>query len=85
VGDRARFSPATERFPESATSHPPQSIILQLPDGSIVTGAQAVFQLLSLKRGGRPLIWMYQNSSIFRWLTESIYRQVASHRNRVAD
>ena len=50
------------------------------PDGSVYTGAEAVFRSLAAGGVKRWLFWCYRKMPPFAGLTEIIYEQVAARR-----
>ncbi len=66
---------------EAAGGDPPQRIVLEMPDGTLLTGAQAALQALQNSAASAKLsMYLYNRLAAFRALTESLYRWVAAHR-----
>ena len=51
------------------------------PDGTISSGAAAIYSVLSYARGGKWLLWLYTHLRLFAGVSERIYLWVARHRN----
>jgi predicted DCC family thiol-disulfide oxidoreductase YuxK len=49
-------------------------------DGTVFSGAKAVFRSLGHKRGRKWMIWCYEHAPGFALVTEAAYRLVARHR-----
>lgn len=58
-----------------------RSVHLRTPEGTVTTGALAVFQLFRLTRGRSGLLWCYRHLPGFAQLAERAYRFVAEHRS----
>lgn len=72
---------APAQVQQSAGGEPFQRVVLENPDGTLITGAQAVLVSLATSvRGAAGLLRLYQFSPFFAALSEFSYRQVASHR-----
>src|SRR5437762_4019262 len=83
TGDRLDYIPfqdpsIAQRFPELPRSRFEKSVQLIQPDGSVYSGAEAVFRSLASARSW-PL-WMYQNIPGAPTVTEAAYAFVARHR-----
>jgi len=84
TGPAVDYAPAS-----SARSHHPsippekfrKSVVLVLPDGSILTGALAVFTALGDSTGGRVARFLYRILPGFGSASEALYRWVAGHRD----
>ncbi|MBI4479570.1 MAG: DUF393 domain-containing protein [Acidobacteria bacterium] len=50
-------------------------------DGTISSGAEAIFRALSCTPGWKWLLWLYTHLRFFAWVSERIYLWVARHRN----
>ena len=77
AGDRIDFAPSQEvadRFPQISGEAFAQAVQLVRPDGSVASGARAVFETL-----GRQGI--YESSSLVASLSEAAYRFVARRRS----
>ena len=84
TGDRADyigFQELGERFPEIPRETFARAVQLLLPDGQVVGGARAVFQLLALVPGKNVPLWLYEHAPGFRPFSESIYKLIARHRS----
>jgi lipase maturation factor 1 len=68
------------RFPEIAREDFERAIRLILPDGSVCSGAQAVFRSLAEAGKERWLLRLYRKFPGFADLTELAYEEVATHR-----
>jgi predicted DCC family thiol-disulfide oxidoreductase YuxK len=79
--DYAPSQEVAERFPEISSEEFSKSVWLVLPDGRRFSGAEAVFHLMQY---GPAMTWplaLYQHVPGFAFLSETIYRQIARHRN----
>jgi len=84
TGDAVLYRPYQEalpEFPQVKEEDCRQSVQLVLEDGRVLKAAHAVLQSLAL--GGRSgwMLKYYERSRFFRWVTESLYRFVASNRS----
>ena len=72
------------RFPEIPREHFAEAVHLILSDGSVCSGAEAVFR--SLAEGGRQrwLLWLYRKVPGFADLSELLYEEVALHRTALS-
>lgn len=87
VGGAAEFVPyqaATERFPEISRAHLALAVHLVHTDGSVSSGAAAVFQLLALRPAFRWLIGLYLAFPPFAAASEWVYARVAANRMLVS-
>jgi predicted DCC family thiol-disulfide oxidoreductase YuxK len=85
TGDALDFLPfqdgtAPTRYPEIPRRDFENTLHLICPDGSVSTGAEAVFGSLAAGGAGRRLLWCYRKAPGFAGLSEWIYGQVAAHR-----
>ena len=80
--DRVDYAPSQEagsRFPEIPPEEFHRSVQLVRPDGTVVSGARAVFTALAL--GGRGAgLWLYERVPGLAPAAEAAYRIVAGHR-----
>jgi predicted DCC family thiol-disulfide oxidoreductase YuxK len=53
------------------------------PNGRVTEGAEAVFRSLARVPGQGGWIWLYDRLPPFAWLSEALYRWVASNRSRM--
>jgi predicted DCC family thiol-disulfide oxidoreductase YuxK len=77
TGDRVDYAPSQQRgaeFPQIPPEEFGKSVQLVHPDGSVTSGARAVFETIGQQR-------TYEASSLIRWVTETGYRIVAANRN----
>ncbi|MGP8199748.1 MAG: lipase maturation factor family protein [Limisphaerales bacterium] len=86
TGDAVTYLPyQTEsmagRFPEIPRRDFEQSVHLILPDGSVCSGAEAVFRSLEEAGKERWLIHLYRDFPGFADLAELLYEEVAAHRS----
>ena len=72
------------RFPEIPREQFEASVQLILPDGTVLAGAEAVFQSLALNPRRRFWLKLYRHWQFFARLSESLYRFVARHREFLA-
>ena len=85
TGDRVDYLPAQDpriaaQFPEIPREQFDTAVQLIEPDGSIYSGAEAVFRTLAHSPKRQWPLRTYQNSSAFANLTEWAYRLVAENR-----
>jgi predicted DCC family thiol-disulfide oxidoreductase YuxK len=69
-----------EEFPEIPRTQFDTSVQLITPDGTVYSGAEAVFRSLAVNPSWQWLLHFYQTVPLFAWLTERSYRFVAGHR-----
>jgi predicted DCC family thiol-disulfide oxidoreductase YuxK len=69
-----------QQFPELPPESFEESVQLILPDGTVYSGAEAVFRSLTVSHAWGWLLWLYQNVPGFRPVTESAYHFVAHRR-----
>ncbi len=83
TGDAVEYEPlqqAAPRFPEVPQGEFERAVNLIEPDGTVRSGAAAVFY--SLGEGGRPLNrWSYNHVPGFAAASEFAYRRIAGHRD----
>jgi predicted DCC family thiol-disulfide oxidoreductase YuxK len=85
TGDALDFLPfqdetAARRFPEIPPAAFAKALHLILPDGSVYTGAEAVFRSLAAGGVKRRLLWCYRKMPLFAGVSEWLYGRVAAHR-----
>ena len=86
TADRVDYRPlqaAAADFPRIPREEFEREVKLIEPDGRVLGGAAAVFQVLAAGNGAaiyRLARWLYVNLSIFRAATEAAYHFVARHR-----
>jgi predicted DCC family thiol-disulfide oxidoreductase YuxK len=83
TGDQVDYATAQEvreRFPEIATETFEASVVLVDTDGSVYTGAEAVFRSRATVPNKRGWLWCYQKIPGWAALMEWGYRRVAHHR-----
>jgi len=77
------YAPSKEvagRFPEIPAEAFDRSVQYVETDGTVYSGAEAVFRSLGQKRGRKWMTWSYEHLPGFAALTETAYRLVARHR-----
>ena len=67
-------------FPEIPRAVFAKALHLLFPDGSVCTGAEAVFRSLAAGGAKRWLLWCYRKIPLFAGLSEWIYDRVAARR-----
>ena len=72
----APYQDVAAQFPQIQLAAFQNSVQLILPDGTVLSGAAAVFRAF----GNRGILWCYKNVPGFAGTTEAIYRFVARHR-----
>ena len=85
TGDALDFLPfqdesIAKKFPEIPRPDFAKALHLISLDGSVCTGAEAVFRSLAAGGVKRWLFWCYRKMPFFAGLSEIIYEQVAAHR-----
>ncbi len=76
TGDRVEYAPSSEaaaRYPRIPRAEFARAVQLVRPDGSVASGAQAVFETLGLERA-------YRRSRALAFFAEALYRWIARHR-----
>ncbi len=84
TGDRFHWAPSQEvgaDFPAIPPEKFRESVQLVLPDGTVESGARAVFRVVGSAPGYAWLPWCYRRVPGFAPATELPYRLIASHRN----
>lgn len=76
----APFQDVAERFPEIPSEAFERSVQFIETDGTVFSGAEAVFRSLGQKRRRRWMIWCYEHMPGFAVMTESAYALVARSR-----
>jgi len=71
---------AAQQFPEIPRQDFTRALHAIFPDGSVRTGAEAVFRSLAAAGVKRWLFWCYRRMPLFAVVAEWIYRQAAAHR-----
>ncbi|HEV8146485.1 MAG TPA: lipase maturation factor family protein [Bryobacteraceae bacterium] len=77
TGDRIDYATSQQRgaeFPQIPPADFGKSVQLVQPDGSVVSGGRVFFEITGHQR-------IYQASRPFRWITETAYKFIATHRN----
>lgn len=83
TGETIRYRPyqdALADFPQVSAEICCEAVQLIMPDGSVVSGAHAVFKAMDLAGTFRILHWSYDRLPIFGRISELIYQLVAHHR-----
>jgi lipase maturation factor 1 len=83
TGDRVRYVPyqqALARYPQVTEQQCAAAVQLILPDGTVFSGAHAVFRALDLAGRHRWLLRTYERCTLFARVTERFYQLVARHR-----
>ena len=83
TGDSIEYTPyqqAAADYPHIPLKDFQASVHLMSTDGTHTTGAHAVFSSLSCRKQLRWLLALYAHLPLFRFITEALYRNVASHR-----
>ena len=76
----APFQEAAQRFPEIPREAFERAVQFIETDGTVFSGAEAVFRSLGHKRGRKWMTWCYERVPGFAVITEAAYRVVARHR-----
>ncbi len=83
TGDRVRYVPYQEalvHYPQLTEQQCAAAVQLVLLDGSVLSGAHAVFRALDLGGRHRWLLRLYERRPWFAGLAERLYQLVAHHR-----
>jgi predicted DCC family thiol-disulfide oxidoreductase YuxK len=85
TGDAVDYLPfqdetVAKQHPEIPREEFERSIHLIFPDGSVCSGAEAVFRSLAAGGVHRRLLWCYRKVPFFAGLADLIYKQVAARR-----
>ena len=83
TGDRVEYAPfqqAASRFPDIPLQSFRRAVQFMEPEGSVYSGAEAVFRLLAHVPGLRGLPWIYRRVPGLARVSERAYRLVADHR-----
>jgi len=84
TGDRVSYAPyqeVSQRFPQVSPAAFQAAVQLILPDGKVISGANAVFQIIAHAPGQGWLLWLYQKLWGFAAFSEWVYRISAAHRS----
>jgi lipase maturation factor 1 len=84
TGDRVRYAPFQNvalDFPEIPPEHIKKFVHLITPNGELYRGAEAVFRVLTCCPGKSWFLWLYMRIPGFSFISEAVYRLVASHRS----
>ncbi|MBI3317833.1 MAG: DUF393 domain-containing protein [Candidatus Omnitrophica bacterium] len=87
VGEKVELSPYQDHLKEFPRISPEEfhaSVKLIGKDGSIHSGAEAVFRMLAHAPGWGWLFWMYQKVPGVMAAAEGVYRFVARHRGTLS-
>ncbi|HEY8665203.1 MAG TPA: lipase maturation factor family protein, partial [Tepidisphaeraceae bacterium] len=82
--DYEPFQQAAERFAEVPLERFEHGVQLIFPDGRVVSGAHAVFNLYAIAGVRRWPLWMYEHAPGFEQVTEAAYAFVGRHRGGFA-
>src|SRR5437763_490705 len=74
------YQESADRFPQVPRANFQAAVHLIETDGSVHSGADAVFRVLAYRRLWRWLPWAYEHFSLVRAISEFGYRRVATHR-----
>lgn len=78
--DYAPYQQVLKNFPQLNAESCREAVQLVQPDGSITSGAHAIFKAMSLGGFYRWLHWLYDSLPLFGRLSEAVYQSVAHHR-----
>jgi lipase maturation factor 1 len=78
--DYATSQESAERFPEIPREQFERSVIYIETDGSVFSGAEAVFRSLRCRSSKKWLAWSYDHVPGFAAVSESFYKIIASNR-----
>ena len=77
TGGRVDYAPSQEvadRYPQIPRREFARSAQLVRPDGTVASGARAIFETLGMERA-------YGRNRVFAWIAEAAYRFIAGHRD----
>src|SRR5579871_6197215 len=83
TADRVNYVPSQEvreEFPQLGAQDFARSVLLRMPDGEVLKGARAVFQLLTYAPGRKGWLWLYEHVPGFAPISEAGYRFIAGNR-----
>lgn len=83
TGDAVRYEPyqtALPAYPRLTEEACRRAVQLVMPDGSVRSGAHAVFTALARGKGGGRLLRCYERLPLFGRIAEAVYGLVARHR-----
>ena len=84
TGDRVEYAPSQDvagEFPQIPREEFKKSVQLVMPDGEVLSGARAVYQLLTYAPGLGWLLRLYDDVPGFGRASELAYRFIAAHRD----
>src|ERR1700728_4634394 len=82
TGGRLEYAPSQEagpRYPQIPGKNFGESVQLVMPDGGVLSGAQAVYVTLTYAPGWSWLLWAYSHVPGFAAASEAAYRLIAGH------
>lgn len=83
TGDAVDYAPsqvAAARFPHVPRKAFRDAVQLVLPEGTVISGAHAVFRMLDIGAGKSGALWCYRHVPLFATASEAAYRVIARHR-----
>jgi predicted DCC family thiol-disulfide oxidoreductase YuxK len=83
TGDAIDYAPSQEaaaRFPHLPKKSFDDAVQLVLPEGTVISGAHAVFRTLDIGAGKPAGLWCYRHVPLFALLSETTYRWIARRR-----
>jgi len=83
TGDRVSYAPyqrVADRFLQIPLEDFRTAVQLVQPDGTVHSGAEAVFRSLATVPRKRWMLWAYQYVPLFAFISRAAYRFVANHR-----
>ncbi len=84
TGMQVDYAPSQEvgaRYPEIPPEKFSESVQLVMPEGEVISGARAVYTLLTFAPGMTWVLWLYNHLPGFGALSEGCYRLIAAHRS----
>ncbi|MFA6316483.1 MAG: DCC1-like thiol-disulfide oxidoreductase family protein [Elusimicrobiota bacterium] len=82
--DYAPYQEALASYPQVTEKQCREAVQLMMPDGSVYSGARAVFKALALSGRYSLLSRLYDDLPLFGRLAESFYQTVAHHRGIIS-
>lgn len=84
TGNRVSYAPyqeVSQLFPQVSPADFQAAVQLILPDGTVISGAHAVFRTIAHAPGQGWPLWLYQKLRVFAACSEWVYRLLAAHRS----
>jgi predicted DCC family thiol-disulfide oxidoreductase YuxK len=82
--DYEPYQEAGAHYPEVAAHACGKAVHLITSDGSVYSGAHAVFRALAFVARYSLFLWLYEHVPVCGYFTETIYQWVARHRSSIS-